>query len=81
MKKDAEYTFVTIDNDADSIMDDAVVIDVDHDGDLLAAVSIDNDISAADFITLADDSIMFSDSDMSDIISSDMNEGDISIML
>lgn len=81
MKKDSDYTFVTIDNDPDDMLNDAVVIDVDHDGDLLAAVSIDNDSDMADFITLSDDSIMFSDSDMSDIISSDLNEGDISFML
>lgn len=81
MRKDSDYTFVTIDNDTEATLNDAVVIDVDYDGDLLAAVSIDNETDTADFITFAGDSILFSDADMDDIISSDMNGGDISIML
>ncbi|MDD4515078.1 hypothetical protein [Massilibacteroides sp.] len=82
MRKDTEYTFVTIDNDADDMLRDAVVIDVDQDGDLLAAVSIDGDMESGDFITLADDTIMFSDADMTDIISSDIiDDTDISLIL
>ena len=82
MRKDTEYTFVTIDNDADNIQNNAVVIDIDNDGDLLAAVSIDGDAMEGDFITLADDTIMLSDSDMTDIISSDLiDDTDISVIL
>jgi len=81
MRKDSNYTFVTIDNDTDYELNDAVVIDVDHEGDLLAAVSIDGEADMADFITLADDTIMFSDSDMTDIISTDIDEADISMIL
>jgi exoribonuclease II len=83
MKKETDYTFVTIDNDTDSLFNDAVVIDVDQDGDLLAAVTIDDDsyTDSTDFITLSDDTIMLSDSDMTDIISTDMDENDISVLL
>ena len=48
-----DYTFVTLDSD-DTLMSDAVVVDVDDDVDLLGAVTIDDD--AADFITMDDDS-------------------------
>lgn len=82
MRKNTEYTFVTIDNDANDLQDEAVVIDIDNDGDLLAAVSIDGDAMEGDFITLADDTIMLSDSDMTDIISSDIiDDSDISVIL
>lgn len=82
MRKDTEYTFVTIDNDAEDVQNNAVVIDIDNDTDLLAAVSIDGDAMEGDFITLADDTIMLSDSDMTDIISSDIiDDTDISVML
>ena len=83
MRKDTEYTFVTIDHDAEGMQDNAVIIDIDNDGDLLAAVSIDGDAMEGDFITLADDTIMLSDPDMTDIISSDIiiDDTDISVML
>lgn len=82
MRKNTEYTFVTIDNDANDLQNEAVVIDIDNDGDLLAAVSIDGDAMEGDFITLADDTIMLSDSDMTDIISSDIiDDSDISVIL
>lgn len=83
MRKDTEYTFVTIDNDVESMQSDAVIIDIDHDGDLLAAVTLDGDAMEGDFITLADDTIMLADSDMTDIISSDIiiDDTDISVML
>jgi hypothetical protein len=83
MRKDTEYTFVTIDHDMEDMQNNAVIIDIDHDGDLLAAVSIDNDAMEGDFITLADDTIMLSDPDMTDIISSDIiiDDTDISMML
>lgn len=81
MKKDTEYTFVTIDNDVDDALNDAVIIDVDHDGDLIAAVTVDESSDMDDFITLSDDTVMFTDSDTTDIISSDINETDISMIL
>jgi hypothetical protein len=62
-----EYTFVTID-DTDSLLLDAVVIDMDND-------------DAADFITLSDDTIMLSDADMIDAYSSEISDMDISIMI
>lgn len=82
MRKDTEYTFVTIDNDVEDVQNNAVVIDIDNDTDLLAAVSIDGDAMEGDFITLADDTIMLSDSDMTDIFSSDIiDDSDISVIL
>lgn len=82
MRKNTEYTFVTIDNDTKDLTDEAVVVDIDNDGDLLAAVSIDADAMEGDFITLADDTIMLSDADMTDIIASDIiDDTDISMIL
>lgn len=82
MLKDTEYSFVTIDNDMDDMQNNAVVIDFDNDGDLLAAVSIDGDAMDGDFITLADDTIMLSDLDMTDVISLDIiDDTDISVIL
>ncbi|MDR1646364.1 MAG: hypothetical protein LBS05_11220 [Tannerellaceae bacterium] len=66
--KEEEYTFVTID-DTDSLLSDAVVIDMD------------NDDAAIDFITLSDDTIMLSDADMIDAYSSDISDMDIAIMI
>lgn len=76
-----EYTFVTIDND-ESILADAVVIDVDDAFALSDFVTID-DADNADFITLSDDIVMISDADMSDLytLDLDMDGGDISIMI
>jgi hypothetical protein len=81
MKKENEYTFVTIDDSNEDIMSDAVVIDVDSDSEIFAAVSIDNDVEMSDFITLADDTIMLSDADMTDIYSVDIDDTDISLII
>ena len=81
MKKEDEYTFVTIDDSNEDIMSDAVVIDVDSDSEIFAAVSIDNDVEMSDFITLADDTIMLSDADMTDIYSVDIDDTDISLII
>lgn len=81
MVKETEYTFVTIDNDNnENELNGAVVIDIDQDGDLLAAVTIDGDADMSDIITLSDDTIMLG-TDMDDIISSDIDDTDISIIL
>jgi hypothetical protein len=81
MKKENEYTFVTIDDNNEDMISDAVVIDVDSDSEIFAAVSIDNDVEVSDFITLADDTIMLSDSDMTDIYSVDIDDTDISLII
>ena len=81
MKKENEYTFVTIDDNNEDMISDAVVIDVDSDSEIFAAVSIDNDVEVSDFITLADDTIMLSDSDMTDIYSVGIDDTDISLII
>ena len=82
MMKDTEYTFVTIDRGDEYTQNNAVIIDIENDQDLFAAVTIDTDSMEGDFITLADDSILLSDTDMSDIISSDIiDDADISVIL
>lgn len=80
--KDTEYTFVTIDRGDEYTQNNAVIIDIENDQDLFAAVTIDTDSMEGDFITLADDTILLSDTDMSDIISSDIiDDADISVIL
>lgn len=82
MMKDTEYTFVTIDRGDEYTQNNAVIIDIENDQDLFAAVTIDTDSMEGDFITLADDTILLSDTDMSDIISSDIiDDADISVIL
>ena len=75
------YDFVTIDNE-ESILTDAVIVDMDDALDLSGVVMID-DADCTDFITLSDDIVMLSDTDMSDLytIDVDMDGGDISIMI
>jgi hypothetical protein len=75
-----DYTFVTIDDD-ESLLSDAVVIDIDDSHDLAGAVVIDESMDGFDFITLSDDTIMLSDADMIDSYSSDISDMDISIIL
>lgn len=80
--QEGEYTFVTIDSD-DSVWAEAVVVDVDNDDALLDAVVIDENYESADFITLADETVMLSDADMLDISSADFDIdcSDITIIL
>ena len=75
-----DYTFVTLDSD-DTLMSDAVVVDVDDDVDLLGAVTIDDD--AADFITIDDDSLLSSDVDRMDVqtLDIDIEGSDISFIV
>ena len=75
-----DYTFVTLDSD-DTLMSDAVVVDVDDDVDLLGAVTIDDD--AADFIAIDDDSLLSSDVDMRDVqtLDIDIEGSDISFIV
>ena len=77
-----DYTFVTIDNE-ESILTDAVIVDVDDAMDLSEIVMIDDSADYTDFITLSDDIVMLSEADMSDLyaIDIDMDGGDISIMI
>lgn len=76
-----DYTFVTLDSD-DTLLSDAVVVDVDDDMDLLGAVIID-DAETADFITIADDSMVLSDADLMDVqtLDIDVEGSDISFLI
>lgn len=78
--QEEDYTFVTLDND-DAMLLDAVIVDVDGGSDLLDVVMIDEDIDTSDFITLSDDTIMLSDTDMQDAYSTDVDGSDISFIL
>lgn len=78
--QEEDYTFVTLDSE-DAVLADAVVVDVDEGGYLLDAVTIDDGLETADFITLADDTVMLSDVDMVDMHSMDMDCTDISFLV
>lgn len=82
MVQEDDYTFVTIDSD-DVLDSNSFIVDMSADDMLLDAVTIDDGISAdsSDFITLADDTVMMSDSDMIDGYSIDMDGTDISFIL
>ncbi|MCC8095521.1 MAG: hypothetical protein LIP05_09260 [Tannerellaceae bacterium] len=80
MKAD-DYDFVTIDDSNDLDLSDAVMVDMDNDNDLEGIVMIDESMENADFITLADDTVMLSDSDMIDVYSTDIDDVDISFMV
>lgn len=73
---------MTLDSD-EALSADAVVVDVDEGYDLSDAVMIDDNIDTADFITLSDDTVMFSDTDMADMhpIDVDMDGSDISFLI
>ena len=79
-----DYTFVTIDNEEDApLLSDAVVVDVDGNDGILDAVMLDDvPVDGTDFITLSDDSVVMPDSDdVSDFISIDVDDSDISFIL
>lgn len=76
-----DYMFVTIDDNEDMLHPDAVVVDMDSDIDLQGAVVVDDNMDHSDFITIADDTIMLSDTDMIDPYLGDVNDLDISIMI
>ena len=83
--QEEEYTFVTLDGN-DVMPADAVIIDVDGGGvDLGDAIVIDDSsiesFDHSDFITLADDTVMLSDTDMMDLYSTDMDGADISFIV
>lgn len=80
--QEEDYTFVTLDSD-ETGLGDAVVVDVDEGGYLLNAVTIDDSLETADFITLSDDTVMLSDVDMVDMhsIDMDMDYTDISFLV
>lgn len=80
--QEEDYTFVTLDSD-EALSADAVVVDVDEGYDLPDAVMIDDNIDMADFITLSDDTVMLSDTDMVDMdsIDVDMDGSDISFLI
>ncbi len=77
--QEEEYTFVTIDSE-DNLFSDAVVVDMDTDNDLEGIVIIDEGADT-DFISLSDETIMLSDSDMIDLSLGDIGDADISIMI
>ena len=79
--QEEEYTFVTLDGN-DVMPADAVIIDVEGGGvDLDDAIVIDESFDHSDFITLADDTVMLSDTDMMDLYSTDMDGADISFIV
>lgn len=80
--QEEDYTFVTLDSD-EALSAEAVVVDVDEGYDLSDAVMIDDNIDTADFITLSDDTVMLSDTDMVDMhpIDVDMDGSDISFLI
>ena len=83
--QEEEYTFVTLDGN-DVMPADAVIIDVEGGGvDLGDAIVIDDSsiesFDHSDFITLADDTVMLSDTDMMDLYSTDMDGADISFIV
>lgn len=73
---------MTLDSD-EALSADAVVVDVDEGYDLPDAVMIDDNVDTADFITLSDDTVMLSDTDMVDMHSMDMDMdgSDISFLI
>ena len=79
--QEESYTFVTIDDNEDGLLQDAVIIDMDNNIDLDGIVVIDENLDNPDFITISDDTIMLSDTDMIDSYSSDIDDLDISIMI
>ena len=83
--QEEEYTFVTLDGN-DVMPADAVIIDVEGGGVDLGDAIVIEDSSAesfdhSDFITLADDTVMLSDTDMMDLYSTDMDGADISFII
>lgn len=78
--QEEDYTFVTLDSD-DNMLSDVVVVDVDGGNDLADIVMIDDAFDSSDFITLSDDTIMLSDSDMFDTYTTDIDGSDISFIV
>lgn len=78
--QEEDYTFVTLDGD-DTLLSEAVIVDVDGGDDLSDIVMIDENLDFLDFITLSDDTIMLSDADMLDTYSTDIDGSDISFMV
>lgn len=83
--QEEEYTFVTLDGN-DVMPADAVIIDVEGDSvDLGDAVVIDDNsvglVDHSDFITLADDTVLLSDTDTMDLYATDMDGADISFII
>lgn len=78
--QEEDYTFVTLDGD-DTLLSEAVIVDVDGGDDLSDIVMIDENLDFSDFITLSDDTIMLSDTDMLDTYSIDIDGSDISFMV
>lgn len=78
--QEEDYTFVTLDSD-DTLLSDAVIVDVDSGSEFSDFVMIDGNMDVSDFITLSDDTIMLSDADMLDTYSTDIDGSDISFMV
>ncbi|MCD7915710.1 MAG: hypothetical protein LUG96_11005 [Tannerellaceae bacterium] len=78
MKAD-DYDFVIIDDSDDLDLSDAVMVDMNND--LKEIVMIDESMENADFITLANDTVMLSNSDMIDVYSTDIDNVGISFMV
>ncbi len=80
MQEEEEYTFVTIDNESDFSSDD-IVVDVEYDTDLADFVTLDDESLSGDCISIADDTVMLSDTDMYDVYATDIDGTDISFIL
>ena len=79
--REEDYTFVTLDSE-DTLLSDAVVVDVEEDGGLLDAVMIDDaDQDMSDFIVLSDDTVLLSDAGMLNIDSMSLDNTDISFLV
>lgn len=78
--QEEDYTFVTLDSD-DAILTDAVVVDVDGGDDLSDIIMIDDNFDTQDFITLSDDTVMWSDTDMLDTYLTDIDGADIDFIV
>lgn len=77
--QEGEYTFVTLDEDNFAV-NDAVVVDVEDDLSDIVMIDEDN-MGCSDFITLSDDTVVLSDTDIQDVFSTDINDDDISFMI
>ena len=78
--QEEEYTFVTLDGN-DVMPADAVIIDVEGGDAIVIDDSSIESFDHSDFITLADDTVMLSDTDMMDLYSTDMDGADISFIV
>ncbi|MCD8264814.1 MAG: hypothetical protein LUD02_12240 [Tannerellaceae bacterium] len=78
--KEEDYIFIAEDA-PDMEMSDAVVIDMNQDGEASGYIFIDEAQDGSDFITIAEDTEMMSDIEMFDMGSIDIDGLDIEILI